>query len=147
VGEKDMECAVCRGKVEDFKLVVSGNTDKEAKNEDHSDIMTLSGKSFMEPLFSSPESATCGDGLESAFEFGLGLDEVRASTPKLRDEPNEQTTSQKSEQEICQENEKKARERGRGRGKAEEHVVLRIDNVPWVRRHIFYSSLESYMHI
>ena len=138
VGEKDMECAVCRGKVEDFKLVISDgskndntqspDSDKGEKNE-NSDNPSLSGKSFMESLFSSPESGTCRDGLESAFEFGLELDEVRASTPKLRDEPNVQAA-------ILQTNEKML-DRVRGRGKNEENVVLRIDNVPWVRLSFF----------
>jgi hypothetical protein len=144
VGEKDMECAVCRGKVEDFKLVVSDgskNDNAQSLRSDNggnkSDNLTLSGQSFMEPLFSSPESGTSRDGLESAFEFGLGLDEVRASTPKLRDEPNQQATFRRSEDQILQDTEKKIRERGRGRGKTEENVVLRIDNVPWVRSRLF----------
>jgi Zinc finger, C3HC4 type (RING finger) len=143
VGEKDMECAVCRGKVDDFKLIVSDGSKDNAQPSDSDEgankggNTSLSGKSFMEPLFSSPESGICGDGLESAFEFGLGLDEVRASTPKLRVEPNEQANFSKSDEQILQENDRKVRERGRGKGKTEDNVVLRIDNVPWVRLRFF----------
>ncbi|KAG5653732.1 hypothetical protein H0H81_010989 [Sphagnurus paluster] len=143
VGEKDMECAVCRGKVDDFRLVVGdGQTKFDAvttgQGSDHGSSsgkggrekerkpmlgwgceISGAGRSFMEPLFSSPSSGGVVDGgpslhgLESAFEFGLGLEGVRASTPKRGD------------------SEKRLRERGRGKGKGEENVVLRIDNVPW----------------
>ncbi|GLB39240.1 putative ring finger [Lyophyllum shimeji] len=146
VGEKDMECAVCRYKVADFKLVTGeahtapafkaesdddGKTKHQQKSARPCDVTTPDGqvgKSFMEPLFSSPGSGITGDGqasingLESAFEFGLGLDSVRASTPK-REEWDRNA--------IEGENDKKLRERGRGKEKGEENVVLRIDNVPW----------------
>ena len=155
VGEKDMECAVCRGKVEDFKLVISDGSkndniqssenDGKEENGNKGGNMRLSGKSFMEPLFSSPESGTCRDGLESAFEFGLGLAEIRASTPKLSDESNELATAHRADKQILQADET-MRERRRGRGKSEENVVLRIDNVPWVRI-LFCSSLVNVLEL
>jgi len=159
VGEKDMECAVCRGKVADFKLVVgdSQNTDSPKAEEDVDGQSKTEkkvgrarnmktpddeiGRSFMDPLFSSPGSAVTGDGaasvngLQSAFEFGLGL--VRASTPK-REERTEMVTNQLNKNPVDAQTDKRLRERGRGKGKGEENVVLRIDNVPWVRWTTFH---------
>lgn len=130
-----MECAVCRKKVADFRLVGSAPNPPAEKAEKAS-VPAVESKedngwegkgSFMDPLFSSPGSGV--DALESAFEFGLGLEGARASTPKLRaDEGPRGDTSGGGENDK----ERKIRERGRGRGKAEENVVLRIDNVPWV---------------
>lgn len=143
VGEKDMECAVCRGKVQDFKLVPGdgrkkdneqlSDTNKKEKRENKSNDMSWSGESFMEPLFSSLETGSCADGLDSAFEFGLGLNDVRASTPKLRDEPAKQAPDEP----FLQSSERKVLKRDSR--KPEDNVVLRIDNVPWVRSHLFPS--------
>lgn len=114
VGEKDMECAVCRQSVEDFKLV-SGSPPKAKKSASSRSVLddgrTAKGKSFLDPLFSSPGST--GGGLESAFEFERGESifshsEVRASTPPPR-----------------------SHRRINGRA-PQENTVLRIDNVPWV---------------
>lgn len=52
--------------------------------------------------------------LDSAFEFGLDFGELRASTPKME---------QQFGQSMLSEN----------RAKPVDNVVLRIDNVPWVR--------------
>nr|ATV82108.1 putative zinc finger protein [Strobilurus tenacellus] len=113
VGEKDMECAVCKQSVEDFKLVSGAppKAKKSASNRPASDDgPTAKGKSFLDPLFSSPGSAT--GGLESAFEFERGdsifsHSELRASTPPPR---SQRRTSSRASQ---------------------ENTVLRIDNVPW----------------
>lgn len=134
VGEKDMECAVCRASVEDFKLVtppvssekekkrtpfgnvdvnrsVAATTTKARKLKDEESVRP---DSFFDPLFSSPGSATSGGGytgLDHAFEylgaFNGAIEEVRCSTP-LR----------KKRSSISSE--------------VKEPVVLRIDNVPWV---------------
>lgn len=130
VGEKDMECAVCKQSVADFKLIVpSGKTDKSIEKPSEN-LDLLGGRSFFDPLFSSPgsSSALSNDNggsdspgeLESAFEFGLDFGELRASTPKLE-----------QEQEKVLPN---ARRKSGGRGchDGDCHVVLRIDNVPWV---------------
>lgn len=136
-----MECAVCKGKVADFRLVVGegnktpeptkrGNSMNERKSFSWEDP---EGRSFMDPLFSSPESGTnvefSQDGLESAFEFGLGLEDVRASTPKVREERGK---GEVKEGNVERETTKMPKDRGRGK-KGEDNFVLRIDNVPWVR--------------
>ncbi|KAG6899617.1 hypothetical protein C0993_008697 [Termitomyces sp. T159_Od127] len=130
VGEKDMECAVCRAKVADFKLV-SGDSAKIAATTSADERKTPdgdAGRSFMDPLFSSPESHNGRvHGLESAFEFGMGIDNARASTPKREEHPNgfrEKTDSDGQNGTV-------ACERGGRKGKNDENVVLRIDNVPW----------------
>ncbi|KAF8886510.1 hypothetical protein BD779DRAFT_1673142 [Infundibulicybe gibba] len=128
VGEKDMECAVCRAGVKDFKLV--NGADKKttstggpaveqgmtspkrnsigSREELTSNDVTAKGQSFLDPLFSSP-----GSDLESAFEFGFG-DGLRASTPKLEKQPEMATR-------VVEEQSRKRR----------DNTVLRIDNVPW----------------
>ncbi|KAF8970368.1 hypothetical protein BDZ97DRAFT_1902071 [Flammula alnicola] len=134
VGEKDMECAVCKQNVADFKLIMGsskgvkhlvltsryGLQAREKMVTNHSD---LAGQSFMDPLFSaSPGSSNAfdhenandsGGDLESAFEFGLDFGELRASTPKLEQQSQEYSAE------------------GSGLRKGEDNVVLRIDNVPW----------------
>jgi hypothetical protein len=147
VGEKDMRCAVCKQSVADFKLVIGSskaeigasrsNSDKEedATTKPSSNEKTgsdMAGKSFMDPLFSdSPGSSTTYDhensggsgDLDSAFEFGLDFGELRASTPRMERQMQDTWTSEMDGQrEII---------------KGENYVVLRIDNVPWVRPHFF----------
>ncbi|KAG7446812.1 uncharacterized protein BT62DRAFT_1075568 [Guyanagaster necrorhizus] len=138
VGEKDMECAVCKNSVEDFKLISgSGPVKKKSKTDRRSfgsvesngdqrsgcdDEQICRGKGFMDPLFSSPGSAVSTGftgGLESAFEFGgqafFTNDDVRASTPPpatLR-RPLDHDHSPRRQSLL------------------KDHVVLRIDNVPW----------------
>ncbi|KAK0232450.1 hypothetical protein EDD85DRAFT_911339 [Armillaria nabsnona] len=137
VGEKDMECAVCKNSVEDFKLISgSGPAEKKSKADRRSfgsvesncnqrsgsdDEHIGRGKSFMDPLFSSPGSAVSTSftgGLESAFEFGgqafFRNDDVRASTP-----PPATRRRSRDHQSPRQQHSSK------------DHVVLRIDNVPW----------------
>lgn len=111
VGEKDMECAVCKKSVADFKLVSGSVVSKPRRSGGRSildDERTSKGKSFFDSLTSSPGSTT--GGLESAFEFERGQSifghgDLRASTPP----PNFH------------------------RRDGKDSVVLRIDNVPWVR--------------
>lgn len=132
VGEKDMECAVCRAKVADFKLIsvdglkVAATMSADERKTPDGDT----GRSFMDPLFSSPESNNGRvPGLETAFEFGLGIDNARASTPKREERPNRFHEKIDSDGQ----NAATACERGGRKGKNDENVVLRIDNVPWVR--------------
>jgi len=142
-----MECAVCKKSVADFKLVMGASkgdrgsisaADLSAKGDsrvfrfsekaDHSADMAR--MSFMEPLSSSPCSSNafeheagndCGD-LGSAFEFGRDL-ELRASTPKL----------EQRSQESFLEGMSATHSNGKREMRGEDNVVLRIDNVPWVR--------------
>jgi hypothetical protein len=110
VGEKDMQCAVCRRAVTDFKLVVVSPASSEesssvsgSSNEGERPALGardvnqegMKGKSFFEPMWSSPGSSVV-EGLAPP---------VRASTPK-------KGTQVKTD--------------------GSEIVVLRIDNVPWV---------------
>ena len=88
----------------------------------------MAGKSFMDPLCSaSSDSSTSHDhenssgsgDLDSAFEFGLDFGELRASTPRMEQQMQETYASVTTgKREIV---------------KGENYVVLRIDNVPWVR--------------
>ncbi|KAF8998890.1 hypothetical protein BDZ89DRAFT_1251030 [Hymenopellis radicata] len=111
VGEKDMECAVCKQSVEDFKLI-SGSPPKAKKSSANptgsDDEHSGKGRGFLDPLFSSPGSIV--NGLESAFEFErgesiFGHGDVRASTPPPQYR--------------------------RRLTKGKDCAVLRIDNVPW----------------
>ncbi|KAF8156892.1 hypothetical protein B0H34DRAFT_477464 [Crassisporium funariophilum] len=148
VGEKDMQCAVCKQGVADFKLVIgsskasSGSKPPATKGErekagapvarDQSDTV---GRSFMDPMFSgSPVSSDpfeqeigndSAEGLESAFEFGLDFGELRASTPKLERQMQDTSTEGASRTSVSMNSAKREVKRG------EENVVLRIDNVPW----------------
>ncbi|KAG6873625.1 hypothetical protein C0995_013556 [Termitomyces sp. Mi166 len=129
VGEKDMECAVCRAKVVDFKLISGGGpkVDASTSANERKTPDGDTGRSFMDPLFSSPESHGRVHGLESAFEFGMGIDNTRASTPKREERP----ISSRGKTDFDGYHGKTARERGGRKGKDDENVVLRIDNVPW----------------
>lgn len=148
VGEKDMECAVCKKGVEDFKLIVVGGaldgkegdqkkpSDKSANTSGGKQKLQVTketrespapqGKSFLDPLFPSPATSVSGHelDLDGIFEFG----EVEASTPKLNRrelEPVGLPTSGAKEAK-----------------KDKSHVVLRIDNVPWVCA--FFFTFECY---
>ncbi|KIY70826.1 hypothetical protein CYLTODRAFT_451322 [Cylindrobasidium torrendii FP15055 ss-10] len=78
VGEKDMQCAVCKVAVADFKLT-SATPSQPRQSADHDDH-TGKSRNVFEPLFSSP-----GGPLESAFEFERSLfggrTGVQSSTP------------------------------------------------------------------
>ena len=95
----------------------------------------MAGKSFMDPLCSaSPGSSTAYDhensgsgDLDSAFEFGLDFGELRASTPRMEQQMQDTCASVSAGQrEIV---------------KGESYVVLRIDNVPWVRLRVTFLSI------
>ena len=156
VGEKDMQCAVCKQSVADFKLVIESSSSKgemdassassskgdhaitkPSLNEkmDEKSGSDMAGKSFMDPLCSSsPGSSTAydqenstGNGeLESAFEFGLDFGELRASTPRMEQQMQDTCASVVAGQ--------------RETVKGENYVVLRIDNVPWVRLDVGFLS-------
>lgn len=140
-----MECAVCKQSVAKFDLINSkptGIAKTSARDSNSSstgedphnaanDNSFLADASFMGPLFSSSTSSsngfdheeannTNGD-LESAFEFGLDFD-VRASTPKLEQQLHDSSHPHSHSYVLP----KHLRT-------GEENVVLRIDNVPWVR--------------
>ncbi|KAJ3507892.1 hypothetical protein NLJ89_g6050 [Agrocybe chaxingu] len=135
VGEKDMQCAVCKQSVADFKLIAGvpkGQPNSKGATLG-STTSDLTGKSFMDALSSSPSgsimfdpgnanTATSGD-LDSAFEFGLDFGELRASTPKFHQQYDRSMDSQ-SHVSVAGMGKRNVR-------KDEDNVVLRIDNVPW----------------
>ena len=148
-----MQCAVCKQSVADFKLVIESSSSKGEidvssaipSKGDHAitkpspDGKTgsdMAGKSFMDPLRpSSPGSSTAYDqensggsgDLDSAFEFGLDFGELRASTPRMEQQMQDACASVKAGQ--------------RETVKGENYVVLRIDNVPWVRLNVGFLSI------
>lgn len=136
VGEVEMRCVVCKGVVAGFGLV-RADTNAREQEKDHKKAKKakeqeeqedMRGKSFLLPLISSDSASTSSNSssaypykLDSAFEFGMGVDGqgVRASTP-LGDVSNVRRGS------VHVEGKKQ------GHNKAQEEcVVLRIDNVPW----------------
>ena len=153
-----MECAVCKQSVANFNLIMGpGKHPANSKSPAQASSAALvedpqkigldradaSTKSFAEPLFpSSPSSPstfeegnTSSGDLGSAFEFGLDLGELRASTPKLEQQMQDSPWIRSKPPTLP----RSARNR-------EDNVVLRIDNVPWVcslRYHLSYSILNS----
>jgi hypothetical protein len=147
VGEKDMECAVCKQSVEDFKLISNDSNQTRASEpssaHSHGDFNrnstspssdgNIRGMSFLDPLYSSPGSAISSSavgGLDSAFEFSgpfhFSEGEFRASTPPP-DSGKRTGMSPRSHR---------------------DPVVLRIDNVPWVSPlHIPISHKTKGRHI
>ncbi|KAF8880452.1 hypothetical protein CPB84DRAFT_1851837 [Gymnopilus junonius] len=141
VGEKDMECAVCKKSVLDFKLVMGtskGSSGSRSscgtpKNDTHplSEKATLSdmaGRSFMEPISPvsstrTPERQGALEELQSAFEFGLELGDLRASTPKHEKQTNDFS--------VPEDRSHAHTTLKRDIRRNEDNVVLRIDNVPW----------------
>jgi hypothetical protein len=142
VGEKDMECAVCKQGVADFRLVTTtqaGNANSKTRSRGIFTALIVSSTDEVPDLQQTSEpfrGVTCDDKmmppidtfqhgsipdnsaeLDSAFEFGLDLEELRASTPK--------TEQQVDRSRSLVSNGFLVRESG-------ENVVLRIDNVPWV---------------
>ena len=147
VGEKDMVCAVCKQGVADFKLVMgtskggrAGKGDSRAPqpSEQADQPADVARQSFMQPFSSSsPRSSNafeheavndCVGDLENAFEFGCDLD-LRASTPKLE---------QQSQEYLSEGMSANYSHGKRGMRKGEDNVVLRIDNVPWVRFYCYF---------
>lgn len=138
-----MECAVCKQSVADFTLVMgtskgssgsrsSGGTPKNDiyQPSEKANLSDMAGKSFMDPI--SPISSTrttershatsALDDLQNAFEFGLELGNLRASTPK-REHLNDSFAEGGSRAYTTIKRDVR---------KDEDNVVLRIDNVPWV---------------
>ena len=111
VGEKDMECAVCKSKVLDFKLTkvesMSGSPTPVAPvHMDDSDSDPY-GQAFALPS---------DGGIQDFFDRAQGV-----STPVARSRPLPATAKA---------------------NKSDEMVVLRIDNVPWVRWARIYSPVH-----
>ena len=150
-----MVCAVCKHGVDDFKLVMDvskggktgagvatkGDCKASQLSEKANQSADMTGQSFMEPLSLSPRRSNafeheaandCVGDLENAFEFGCDLD-LRASTPKLEQQSQEYFPREMS---LTYSHGK------RGIRKGEDNVVLRIDNVPWVR-FLFNSSPQN----
>jgi hypothetical protein len=139
VGEKDMGCAVCKQGVADFRLVMTsqrGNASLKTKctgivtdfpfivistNHVSDPLQPLKSVSLddnlIPPFIAFHESSRDDSGeLECAFEFGLDLNELRASTPRIEQQV-ERSHSLISSSSMAQE--------------SGENTVLRIYNVPW----------------
>ena len=136
VGEKDMECAICKNAVNDFRLVAiesksSGGEDASRNCASSNSSKASSSGSGRTPRNEIPNSDVDGSAL-SPVDFGLSLDSSseqgdpfnRASTPK-EEQPKLNGLDQLSAAMSV---------RGRSTEQAAhvDNVVLRIDNVPWV---------------
>ncbi|KAF8621342.1 hypothetical protein AX15_007873 [Amanita polypyramis BW_CC] len=135
VGEKDMECAVCKRGVDDFRLITlepkSGEVENASKVSDASNPITTLSLTGNRGTAKNAGSNGASNGpsllLQTPFEFGLDRDSsseqgdpfIRASTPK-----EEQSKAIKVV-ELCYP------PRSPGNIGSAENVVLRIDNVPW----------------
>ena len=116
-----MECAICKESVADFKLI-----SPIAAKGDPAPRLKVATSEFRPSDLSSSFSSIGNDNvdeLQSAFDFGLEFGVIRASTPKLERPPRTPIPA----------------ELGGSAGplrklkKGEDSLVLRIDNVPWVR--------------
>lgn len=110
VGEKDMECAVCNAKVDDFKLqnfngIPAARSNSQPSPTDFDDQMDSSNQSF------SFSAGLMEGGFDEFLDRAQG-----ASTPVA------------------------AIRASRHSGKSNEQVVLRIDNVPWVSTFVHLSD-------
>jgi hypothetical protein len=105
VGEKDMECCVCKRGVEDFKLVAATEKDLEGGEKEASEGEKADGVGKGKEV--EGEEDEPNRLLQSSFEF---FDDVRA-----RSSPPPHVKLGLG-----------------GGGELAEDVVLRIDNVPWV---------------
>jgi hypothetical protein len=136
VGEKDMECAICRNSVEDFRLVTMevksiGGEDASRNSASSNSSKASTSGSGRTPRNGIPNSDMDGSA-HSPVDFGLSLDSSseqgdpfnRASTPK-----EEQPKLNNLDQSIAA---MSARGRSTEQAAQVDNVVLRIDNVPWV---------------
>ncbi|KIL60917.1 hypothetical protein M378DRAFT_13835 [Amanita muscaria Koide BX008] len=132
VGEKDMECAVCKRGVDDFRLTTS---DSKSNDQDKGSDMNHLSKAPSSSVGrgETPDSVVRSVlGLQTLFEFGLEQSHspehdgpfLRASTPK-EEQPKVVKSVELSPLTL-------SHPRSSGKPSAEaEYVVLRIDNVPW----------------
>jgi Zinc finger, C3HC4 type (RING finger) len=120
VGEKDMECAVCKTAVADFKLV----TIKKPAGKASSAGVGSEKHNAPTPLQDSPMIGVESKELEGAFEFGFDdfASGIRASTPKME----QQAQGGRNALEVSTSSSRSNKSTGK--------VILRIDNVPWVCR-------------
>ena len=147
VGEKDMECAICKHAVNDFRLV---SMESKSIGEDASRNCASSNSSKGSTSGSGrtprniSNSEVDGSTL-SPVDFGLSLDSSseqgdpfnRASTPK-EEQPKLNGLDQPSAA-------MSARGRSAEQAAQVDNVVLRIDNVPWVSCQMLFSpSLLSF---
>ncbi|TFK20383.1 hypothetical protein FA15DRAFT_659135 [Coprinopsis marcescibilis] len=111
VGEKDMQCAVCKTAVADFKLV---SVKRSANFKENAGAKQIADGAKEDATASGLQS------LESAFEFEFAdfADGLRASTPKLE----QQNTRDNLNSSISSDN---------SPIRNSAPVILRIDNVPW----------------
>lgn len=127
VGEKDMRCAVCAKGVEDFRLIsIKKPSPAGIGGQMGMDVANNRGKGTSVGVIGSGSAAFGGDltrGTSArremeldgeSMDFGFNVDDLRASTPKIELQQRTGSASAKT-------------------GDSSQNVVLRIDNVPWVR--------------
>lgn len=142
-----MECAVCKLGVVDFKLQKGDAASKKKSTEEKEKAKegvdsSMRGKSFMDPLFSSPGSTTTTTSssgvnlLRSAFT--LTLDDGAEEEGNAIGEGDSEFGGFFGARASTPNGEKINRtQNGGGASVRDECVVLRIDNVPWVRHPLF----------
>ncbi|KAE9401988.1 hypothetical protein BT96DRAFT_991502 [Gymnopus androsaceus JB14] len=131
VGEKDMECAGCRGKVADFKLV-SITADEGASAKSTTSTANATSVKPQVGVFDNMLSTPDGD---HSFDFG-SMNEpdffsdggIRASTP-----PPKARGARRASSSAVDVDKKDGH----------DTVVLRIDNVPWVSLSLFKLALDA----
>ncbi|KAI0938770.1 hypothetical protein AcV5_000379 [Taiwanofungus camphoratus] len=121
VGEKDMECAVCKAKVDNFQLCKSPPTASERQciKRFQSNDPTTAGQHAYSNVDGTDNSNAL---LPSAFENSLSL----GAEVEFGDQDDFMDRAQGSSTPIAA-----TRTGHHGDGKSEERAVLRIDNVPW----------------
>jgi hypothetical protein len=162
VGEKDMECAVCKRGVADFKLSTAGKLSGSAglminrAEKEKLERKDFTGKSFMDPLFSSPGSAAESGAVKCVAEdTGTNVDGERLLPSAFDGEFDGSIGSEHGFQFFDFENAREAstpipteldnRAKG-GRERVADNVVLRIDNVPWVSSVLLSLHISSIFH-
>ncbi|PFH46736.1 hypothetical protein AMATHDRAFT_7452 [Amanita thiersii Skay4041] len=144
VGEKDMECAVCKLGVDDFCLITVEkdgiNLDDVATNSDSRRFSKISSSSSMGHDTHVPDTkefatVPVNGHLQDDFAFGIDCDGrgqqgdpfIRASTPK-----EEQSKCMRpGDARISLQSQTRTSVRNDSEQKENDNVVLRIDNVPW----------------
>ncbi|KAF8632155.1 hypothetical protein AX17_004897 [Amanita inopinata Kibby_2008] len=138
VGEKDMECAVCKLGVDDFRLITIDSKSNGPENLGNDSEIDASVKSLSSSTIGRavPNDDHTGGSftvpIQGGFEFGSDCDGpgeqggafIRASTPK--EEQSKATREIEPISSFVRLSSKRVAE-----GADNDNVVLRIDNVPW----------------
>ncbi len=132
VGEKDMECAICKNGVHDFRLITTESKSSEGENCASSN----SSKTSTSGSGKTPRNGTPTDDVDrsgfSPLDFGLSAD----SSSEQADPFNRASTPKEEQPKTIRPDQSGAATSTQGRSAEPvaqiDNVVLRIDNVPWV---------------